>query len=99
LAADDGTPLAAATARFLFVAENRNLVQRHQIRGGSFRILQSAFGQFRSEFEHTHEMLTEIFAGQGARIIPMKDADHFRHYKTFLNRRWPNGSTTTRLTV
>jgi len=42
-------------------------------------------GQFRSEFEHTHEMLTEIFAGQGARIIPMKDADHFRHYKTFLN--------------
>ena len=42
-------------------------------------------GQFRSEFEHTHEMLTEIFAGQGARIIPMKDADHFRHCKTFLN--------------
>ena len=30
-------------------------------------------------------MLTEIFAGQGARIIPMKDADHFRHCKTFLN--------------
>ena len=42
-------------------------------------------GQFRSEFEHTHEMLTEIFAGQGARVIPMKDADHFRHCKTFLN--------------
>jgi hypothetical protein len=42
-------------------------------------------GQLRAEFEHTHEMLTEIFAGQGARIIPMKDADHFRHYKTFLN--------------
>ncbi len=42
-------------------------------------------GQLRSEFEHTHEMLTEIFAGQSARIIPMKDADHFRHYKTFLN--------------
>jgi len=42
-------------------------------------------GQFRSEFEHTHEMLTEIFAGQGARIIPMRDADHFRHYKRFLN--------------
>ena len=42
-------------------------------------------GQFKSEFEHTHEMLTDIFAGQGARIIPMKDADHFRHCKTFLN--------------
>jgi hypothetical protein len=42
-------------------------------------------GQLQSEFEHTHEMLTDIFAGQGARIIPMKDADHFRHLKIFLN--------------
>ncbi|HTR40297.1 MAG TPA: TraC family protein [Pseudomonadales bacterium] len=41
--------------------------------------------QLKGEFEHTHEMLAEIFSGQGARIIPMKDADHFRHYKTFLN--------------
>jgi hypothetical protein len=42
-------------------------------------------GQLKAEFEQKHELLTEIFAGQGARIIPMKDADHFRHYKTFLN--------------
>src|SRR3984957_5447774 len=41
--------------------------------------------QLRAEFEHVHEMLAGIFAGQGARIIPMKDADHYRHYKTFLN--------------
>jgi len=41
--------------------------------------------QLRTEFDQKHELLTEIFAGQGARIIPMKDADHFRHYKTFLN--------------
>jgi len=41
--------------------------------------------QLRTEFEQKHELLTEIFAGQGARIIPMKDADHFRHCKMFLN--------------
>jgi len=41
--------------------------------------------QLKNEFDHTHEMLMEIFGGQGARVIPMKDADHFRHYKTFLN--------------
>src|SRR5580693_8938536 len=41
--------------------------------------------QLRGEFEHVHEMLAGIFAGQGARIIPMKDADHYRHYTSFLN--------------
>lgn len=41
--------------------------------------------QLRTEFEQKHELLTEIFAGQGARVIPMKDADHFRHCKMFLN--------------
>jgi hypothetical protein len=42
-------------------------------------------GQLRAEFEHAHELLTNIFSGQGARIKPMMDADHFRHYKMFLN--------------
>jgi hypothetical protein len=42
-------------------------------------------GQLRAEFEHIHELLTNIFSGQGARIRLMKDADHFRHYKAFLN--------------
>src|SRR6201999_3362862 len=46
---------------------------------------QQLLEQLRTEFDQKHELLTEIFAGQGARIIPMKDADHFRHYKTFLN--------------
>ncbi|HEY3913205.1 MAG TPA: TraC family protein [Verrucomicrobiae bacterium] len=41
--------------------------------------------QIGTEFEQCHEMLTTVFSGQGARIIPMKDADHFRHYKRFLN--------------
>jgi len=41
--------------------------------------------QLRAEFEHMHEILTTIFSGQGARFIPMTDADHFRHYKAFLN--------------
>jgi hypothetical protein len=46
---------------------------------------QQLLEQLRTEFDQKHELLTEIFAGQGARIIPMKDSDHFRHYKTFLN--------------
>ncbi|MDX1951087.1 MAG: hypothetical protein SFY81_02820 [Verrucomicrobiota bacterium] len=41
--------------------------------------------QVRGEYEHVHELLSNIFSGQGARIKPMTDADHFRHYKTFLN--------------
>jgi type IV secretion system protein TrbE len=42
-------------------------------------------GQLRGEYEHVHELLSNIFSGQGARIRPMTDADHFRHCKTFLN--------------
>jgi hypothetical protein len=41
--------------------------------------------QMQAEFTQVHEMLANIFAGQGARIIPMTDADHYRHYKMFLN--------------
>lgn len=41
--------------------------------------------QLRTEFEQSHEILASVFSGQGARIIPMTDADHFRHYKMFLN--------------
>ena len=40
-------------------------------------------GQVRSEFRQLHEMLLGIFPH--GRISPMKDADHFRHYATFLN--------------
>jgi hypothetical protein len=46
---------------------------------------EQVLAQFHAEFDHAHELLTSIFSGQGARITPMKDADHFRHYKSFLN--------------
>ncbi len=46
---------------------------------------QNLLAQLGAEFEHVHEMLMGIFSGQGARILPMKDADHYRHYLTFLN--------------
>jgi hypothetical protein len=42
-------------------------------------------GQLHAEFEQVHELLLRIFSGQGARIIPMTDADHYLHYKMFLN--------------
>ena len=41
--------------------------------------------QLETEFEHVHRLLLEIFGSGGARVLPMTDADHFRHYKRFLN--------------
>jgi hypothetical protein len=41
--------------------------------------------QLHTEFQQVHESLGIILSGQGARILPMNDADHYRHYKTFLN--------------
>ena len=41
--------------------------------------------QLQGEYAHAHHLLMEIFAGAGARVLPMNDLDHFRHYKTFLN--------------
>src|ERR1039457_3255370 len=41
--------------------------------------------QLETEFEHVHRLLLEIFGSGGARILPMTDLDHFRHYKWFLN--------------
>jgi len=69
------------------------------IRGGSFRILQSAFGQFRSEFEHTHEMLTEIFARTGRTDYSDEGRRPFPALQNILNPSLPSGSITTRLTV
>jgi hypothetical protein len=36
-----------------------------------------------TEFEQLQQMLANVFPG--ARVTPMKDADHYRHYSTFLN--------------
>jgi hypothetical protein len=41
--------------------------------------------QLQTEFEQIHEGLLRIFSGQGARVIPMTDADHYLHYTAFLN--------------
>ncbi len=41
--------------------------------------------QLQSEFEHVHRLLLEIFGATGARILPLTDLDHFRHYTRFLN--------------
>lgn len=45
--------------------------------------------QLQTEFVQVHEVLSTIFSGQGARIIPMTDADHYRHYAMFLNPSFP----------
>src|SRR6266480_4542974 len=41
--------------------------------------------QLVTEYEHVFRLLLEIFGSTGARILPMSDLDHFRHYKRFLN--------------
>lgn len=41
--------------------------------------------RLQTKFEHVHRLLLEIFGAAGARVLPMTDADHFRHYKRFLN--------------
>ncbi|MBK8001687.1 MAG: hypothetical protein IPK15_24025 [Verrucomicrobia bacterium] len=41
--------------------------------------------QLASEYEHTHRLMLEIFSGSGTRVVPMNDAEHFRHYAKFLN--------------
>ena len=37
--------------------------------------------QLRGEFEHAHQLLMDIFASTGTRVLPMNDVDHFKHYK------------------
>jgi hypothetical protein len=39
--------------------------------------------QMATEFEQLQQLLADVFPG--ARIAPMKDADHYRHCATFLN--------------
>ena len=46
---------------------------------------QTLLEQLQTEFEHVHRLLLEIFGSAGARVLAMTDADHFRHYKRFLN--------------
>ncbi|MBI3408724.1 MAG: hypothetical protein HY040_10245 [Planctomycetes bacterium] len=41
--------------------------------------------QLVTEYDHVHRLLLEIFSNTGTRVMPMGDADHFRHYARFLN--------------
>jgi hypothetical protein len=58
-----------------FFASRANLTKRYN----------HLLDQLQEEFAQVHETLTGIFSGQGARILPMTDADHYRHYESFLN--------------
>jgi len=54
-------------------------------RGGLTKHYEHLLDQLEQEFAQVHETITGIFSGQGARIVPMTDADHFRHFSAFLN--------------
>ena len=54
-------------------------------RGSLTKHYEVLLDQLQQEFAQVHETLTGIFSGQGARILPMTDADHYRHYSAFLN--------------
>jgi hypothetical protein len=41
--------------------------------------------QLQTEYSHIHQLLLEIFGSNGARVLPMSDADHFRDFTRFLN--------------
>ena len=36
--------------------------------------------QLQTEYYHIHRLLLEVFGSNGARVLPMSDADHFRHF-------------------
>src|SRR6202167_5548962 len=46
---------------------------------------QTLLDQLDAEFVQIQEALCGIFSGQGARIVPMTAAEHYKHYATFLN--------------
>ena len=54
-------------------------------RGGLTKHYEHLLDQLEQEFAQVHETIIGIFSGQGARIIPMSDADHFRHFTAYLN--------------
>ena len=54
-------------------------------KGGLEKHYELLLEQLAHEFSQVHEILSSIFVGQGARVVPMTDADHYRHYSSFLN--------------
>lgn len=88
-------------ARYWAMMENRQLRRQRLILYVSRKIETSPKGihkhdaltkyyetlleQLQAEFAQVHEVLFSIFSGQGARIVPMTDNDHYLHYAKFLN--------------
>ncbi|MBL9127703.1 MAG: hypothetical protein JNL97_08650, partial [Verrucomicrobiales bacterium] len=62
-----------------------NVPRTFPSRGAARDYYEALLAQLTQEFEHTHHLLREIFAGSGSRVLPMGDLDHFRAYKRFLN--------------
>src|ERR1039458_5829818 len=58
----------------------------------SMKLMPTLLDQLEVEFTHVHHLLKEIFASAGTRVLPMNDLDHFKHYKLFSIRHWPNAS-------
>ncbi|TLD71329.1 hypothetical protein FEM03_07300 [Phragmitibacter flavus] len=54
-------------------------------RGSLTQHYEHLLDQLQQEFAHVHDMLNSVFTGQGARLIAMTNADHYRHYARFLN--------------
>lgn len=53
--------------------------------GGDATHYEHLLDQLQQEFAQVHETITGIFNAQGARVVPMNDADHYRHITNFLN--------------
>ncbi len=62
-----------------------NVPRTFQSPSASRAYYETLLDQLAQEFQHTHHLLSEIFAGSGSRVLPMSDLDHFRDYKRFLN--------------
>jgi hypothetical protein len=52
---------------------------------GLVKYYETLLEQLQTEFGQIYEGLLRIFSKQGARVIPMTDADHYLHYTAFLN--------------
>ena len=85
LAGDGRTQATPSTARPLHLAEHRNVADALQSAGGPARNTTSACLSSCGRSSSTSTRCCSAFSRQGARIMPMKDADHYRHYTTFLN--------------
>ena len=64
------------------IQENTALIASGKSLAGHYDHL---LDQLEEEFRQVQHTLTGILGGNGTRVVPMSDLDHFRHWKTFLN--------------